>query len=451
MIVFNLNLKNKSNVMGKLFKTKMLAIGLAVFQSLLGEARFPSESGFAFKSQGLAHLYQAQSSELFWDQVEFEGGTPLVESIPADEEHVLLTFLFKQSNESVKGVALVGELAEFLLPNHSLAVIPHTDVWYKTVRVRKDLRTTYAFSVNDQNLTPAQAYALPIEKRVELLESYLIDPFNQQEPLNGFSVIGLSNAAKWILKTDVPKGKLIEINFKSCLLSNERKVEIYLPYSYRSDEEYPLIVFLDGDAYTKVIAAPAILDHLIAADKIPESVALFVSSINNEIRNKELSCNALFDQFLVEELLPWVRGRFSVKDDPSQTVVVGASLGGLGATCVAFRENATFGKVLAQSGSFWWGPGELTEGNKWEWLTTQFTEHDTISLELYLEAGLLDVVSIGDEPSILESNRHLRDVLMAKGYDVKYVEFNGGHHQINWRESLADGLVQLLPKNPSKD
>jgi enterochelin esterase family protein len=45
---------------------------------------------------------------------------------------------------------------------------------------------------------------------------------------------------------------------------------------------------------------------------------------------------------------------------------------------------------------------------------------------------------------MLGSNRELRDVLQLKGYEVDYHEFAGGHNSINWRGSLADGLISLL-------
>ena len=44
----------------------------------------------------------------------------------------------------------------------------------------------------------------------------------------------------------------------------------------------------------------------------------------------------------------------------------------------------------------------------------------------------------------LETNRRIRDTLIAKGYAVHYQEFNGNHNYINWRGSFGEGLVVLF-------
>jgi enterochelin esterase-like enzyme len=43
-------------------------------------------------------------------------------------------------------------------------------------------------------------------------------------------------------------------------------------------------------------------------------------------------------------------------------------------------------------------------------------------------------------------NRHLRDVLLAKGYDVTYREVGAGHDLVHWRAMRADGLMTLLKR-----
>ncbi|MNT11942.1 enterobactin/ferric enterobactin esterase [compost metagenome] len=52
-----------------------------------------------------------------------------------------------------------------------------------------------------------------------------------------------------------------------------------------------------------------------------------------------------------------------------------------------------------------------------------------------------------DVGGILETNRHLRDVLVAKGYDVVLREYAGGHDYFVWRGAISDGLVALFGKS----
>jgi enterochelin esterase-like enzyme len=38
----------------------------------------------------------------------------------------------------------------------------------------------------------------------------------------------------------------------------------------------------------------------------------------------------------------------------------------------------------------------------------------------------------------------MRDVLLAKGYEVNYQQFVGDHDYLSWRGTLADGLIELI-------
>ena len=73
-------------------------------------------------------------------------------------------------------------------------------------------------------------------------------------------------------------------------------------------------------------------------------------------------------------------------------------------------------------------------------------------IRFYLETGRYDNVPGADLPlyemvldeTNLMGYRHLRDVLLARGYDVTYREVGGGHDYVHWRAMLADGLLTLL-------
>jgi enterochelin esterase-like enzyme len=45
---------------------------------------------------------------------------------------------------------------------------------------------------------------------------------------------------------------------------------------------------------------------------------------------------------------------------------------------------------------------------------------------------------------MVSSNRHLRTVLEAKGYDTWYSEYSGGHDYAGWQAALPQALMDLL-------
>jgi enterochelin esterase-like enzyme len=128
-------------------------------------------------------------------------------------------------------------------------------------------------------------------------------------------------------------------------------------------------------------------------------------------------------------------------------VVAGASFGGLMSSYFALRHPEFFGNVISQSGSYWWSPDTntnfLAHEVEGEWLTRQYAKLPANSTRFFIEIGLNE----GGAPSMPIVNRHFRDVLEAKGYEiVKYDEFNGGHDTLNWRGSLGEALIALIGK-----
>lgn len=98
------------------------------------------------------------------------------------------------------------------------------------------------------------------------------------------------------------------------------------------------------------------------------------------------------------------------------------------------------GKVLSQSGSYWWAP----EGSEPEPLTARIAGTSRLPIELFMEVGVMEL------PAQLDTNRRLHDVLRSKGYPVDYREFNGNHSYLNWRGTVAAGMIALLaPVTPT--
>src|SRR6266542_2802416 len=93
----------------------------------------------------------------FWRTVA-EQGTPLIEPVPHDNRHTLVTFLWRGGDE-IRNVVVVGGIADKDIAedfaHHQMTHLPGTDVWYRTCRTRADAHFVYRLSPNDSLISAA--------------------------------------------------------------------------------------------------------------------------------------------------------------------------------------------------------------------------------------------------------------------------------------------------------
>jgi enterochelin esterase family protein len=390
-------------------------------------------------SPRLAALWQelragnAAALDSFWREI--QGKAPLIEPNPEDPTKVRVTFIVR-AGDSVSSILLNGGLPS---PDSDppLVRLPGTDLWYLTERIPADARFTYDFGLLNVGGT---------------------DYYTREDTLNPLRIgdwgsgVELPNAppVPWIHRQPgVLAGKLARRTLKSENVKATRGFTVYTPAGYDpAGGPYGLLVLFDGEWYRdpQLIAGPVILDNLMAQHQIAPLIAVMVeNSTGNEDRIHDLGNSPAFADFLAEELVPWVRQNYPVATDPARTIVGGLSLGGLMASYCGLFHPEVFGNVLSQDGAYWaWEgyPQMSTRALETEtgWLTRRFATTPKLPLQFFLEVGRLEQFFNTDYP--LE-NRRLRDVLEAKGYAVTYEEINGSHDPLNWRSTLADGLIAL--------
>lgn len=371
--------------------------------------------------------------EEFWRDLK-TNGAPLIEPIGSDRDHSLVTFVFR-GDASTRGVSLVSQLSYASGPaGDQLIHLAGTDVWYKSFFVRNDTRISYSFRPNSAAdiPDPMNPKTLPPETNV------------------GRSILELPGAPDqpWIkVRPGAKRGALIEQTIKSAVLKTDRRFWIYTPPNFDPNRAaaYPLLICFDGEEYWNAdqVPTPTILDNLIADEKIPAMVAVFVDPAPQPQRNIELGNNEPFVEFVTNEMLPVVRKQARATADPKQTIVCGSSAGGLGSAFFAFKRPDVYGNVLSQSGAFW--PGRTRSDPDREWITRQYEASPKLPVRFLLQVGAIEVWNtVGNGPSIRDVNRHLRNVLVAKGYLVSYHETGGGHEPLSWRGGIAEGLIELI-------
>jgi enterochelin esterase family protein len=362
----------------------------------------------------------------------------LIERLPDVPDSLLLTLLWR-GDDRTRNVAVVGGVAGWVPAQNVMRQVSGSDVWYRSYVISGDARFTYFLSPND----PLDGGA-PLARIADLRT----DPWNP-DSIAYTRTRSVSTyegpdapAQRWSFRRSAAApGRVERRTFVSSVLGNERFVWLYTPPGWVSGAECGLLVLLDGHDYVTYTDTPAILDNLMDSGKVPCLAAVMVGNAEGQ-RGIELPPNERFSDFIVQELVPWAKQSLGVTPPPSMTVIAGSSYGGLAAAWLGFRHPEVFGNVLAQSGSFWWSPQNDAEP---EWLTRQFAAAPLLPVRFHLDIGLMESRSRNPlVPTMLTVNRHMRDVLSAKGYLVHYVEFNGGHEHLNWRGTLAEGLLDLM-------
>ncbi|WP_341217296.1 enterochelin esterase [Neptunomonas phycophila] len=389
-----------------------------------------------------------QSTQSFWRTLSRQG-TPLIE--PIDDNQSLVTFLWKGAQRNVR---ILGAPSSDHDPLYRLG---NSDIWFRSYVLPNDTRLSYQMAPDVPELPkqhPEHRVSILSTAQKDPLNPHIMEIYDSNKPSDQFSQLSAlslpqAKQSPWLTEQSATKGQLTHTTFYSELLDNTRKITIYQPAGFdqltRNNVQttFPLAIFFDGQAYQHKIPTPRILDNLINAKQIPPTLAVFIDNPSRETRSSELPCNPIFAKALAKELLPWITQQTKYSFAPETTLLSGSSYGGLASACTAFAYPDNFGLVLSQSGSFWWAPVDEPP----EWLTRQIEHLPTKPIRFYINAGVFETGR--GTIDILESNRHLHNLLQTKGYTATYEEYSGGHDYYQWRNNLAKGLISLLGKKPS--
>ncbi len=419
-------------------------------------------------------------AEAWWQELAHIG-TPLVEEYSQDQVRMSYFWRDPAGDESQSQVRQVYADINCVTDHHSpqpqsLHRVPGTDVWHWSTEIDPQWRGSYSLiPVGTAQLPPAFSSDAETRARqqrewwISLFPFAISDPLNhsaphfnsRHHPLSAAHMPGAPDQSSWHLLDSghtplADAGRLQQFTWQSDLLGNERRIWLYTTGHTDTPETRPLVIILDGQNWAEGSPLFAALDSETESNHFPAAAWLFIDVINMEWREKELPCNPTFWQAVEEELLPLTRGHTPFSEEADRTVVTGQSYGGLAATYAGLHRPHRFGRVLSQSGSFWWPNmqlirnfGELKQ-REMGWLTAQLIQRDLPAsrLTIFMEAGNRE----GDMAPLSEQ---MHEALVAAGHHTFFRIFSGGHDSLCWRGGLIDGLRWLLadfadPQHPAE-
>lgn len=381
----------------------------------------------------------------FWNEVS-TNGAPIIEKIENDDENYLVTLVWREC-EPIDKISVIGEIFGFDSSKAELEKLQGTDLWYRTWKVRGNVKSLYMFVVNEKEGQEWEELdfrldPLNFNKYVCVEDEKNVDDYYLVCKEESYFCLPDYKEKGWTIeRADVPKGKvkLIE-DFQSKILNNKRRVWVYMPAEYsEKSEPMPFALFTDGWAYVHVTKVITTFDNLIAEQKIPAMCAVFIES--NDDRDKELTCSEKFRCFVIDELLPWLKENYNINNNESKNLIAGFSYGGLTAAFIAYRHPEVFSKVLSQSGGMYWNRED--DENKKGLILRMYENGAKQPIDFYMTFGEFEK----EFQTHYKANQDFYEILKNKEYNVEYKEFYGGHTYTDVDIELGNGIIQLLGKN----
>ncbi|UHS56084.1 esterase [Agrobacterium vaccinii] len=254
---------------------------------------------------------------------------------------------------------------------------------------------------------------------------------------------------------DVPHGELRLVTIPSKALKSRRATYVYTPPGYTDASEPLPVMYLYhgfGDTVASWVAqgrAPQILDNLLAEKKIepmivvipdteadiPEAIAENFPGADRRKNFYPINADAI-DRELVEDLIPYMKQHYRVRDDADGRAVVGLSQGGYQSLVSGLTHLGTFGWVATFS-----GVTTTTVPNKA--VDAALAKPDSINKalrNLTVTVGTKDIVTGKDIAG-------LKATLDEKKIAHDYEDYKDlGHEMDVWRPSFEAYLQKVFKK-----
>jgi enterochelin esterase-like enzyme len=356
-----------------------------------------------------------------------EGYLAKTKAIPLVEGKETVHFVWYGKADTVK---IEGELQKSWTTPETLAKIEcgDRDFFHISYTLPPDALLEYRFLADGRRVLDGQ-------------NPQVIQSFDYGDR-NIFGMPGFVPSPYTRMRPDIDKGTTSRLVFKTDQAPfSDHLVWVYTPYGYSESKKYPVLYVYDGmwALYDRPFVNA--LDNLIADKKIEPVVVVFVSF--EDRWNEYVSHSTEYAQLVVDKLVPFIEGEFSVSTSPDKRGIMGASASGHGAMVTALRHPDVFGNVAAQGGGAGGTPG-LSEGANAA-LDVYLTRKDQHPLRrLYTEVGTFDLNFPDRKLTFIGGARQFRDRLKEHRIDHAYREVSGGHNGTCWDQSLDKILVSFF-------
>jgi enterochelin esterase-like enzyme len=246
--------------------------------------------------------------------------------------------------------------------------------------------------------------------------------------------------ANLVAKRDnISHGKLEMIEYDSKTVGTTRKMFVYTPPGYTSDQKYPVLYLLHGiggdeTEWNRFATPDILLDNLIADGK---AVPMIIVMPNGRAQKNDRAegnvfasapAFAAFEKDLLQDVIPTIESRYSVQADREHRALAGLSMGG--------GQSLNFG--LTHLDTFAWVGGFSSAPNTYP--PEQLVPDPAAAIH---QLKLL-WLSCGNQDGLIRISQGVHAYLKEKGVPhIWHVDANG-HDPTHWRNSLYHFAQKLF-------
>jgi enterochelin esterase family protein len=260
---------------------------------------------------------------------------------------------------------------------------------------------------------------------------------------------------------NVAHGAVASVHYTSTALGGIRRMHVYTPPGYEtSRDRYPVFYLLHGagdvdDSWSSVGRAGFILDNLIATNKAkPMIVVMPAGHVNGAgaalgapapaaAQQGTPGIGAGPDPFIndfLTDLMPTVEKRYRVLTDRQSRAIAGLSMGGNQTLNIAIPHLEKFAYVGVFSSGIIDGrrggppPGATSPPASEAWEKRNLAALDNAANK----RGLLVWFSTGKDDFLIDTTRSTVELLKKHGFKPVFIESQGAHTWLNWRDYLSE-------------
>jgi len=289
-----------------------------------------------------------------------------------------------------------------------------------------------------------------------------------------------SNATVWSLvvvpgsgvsdTTNVAHGAVASVYYNSTALGGIRRMHVYTPPGYEtSRDKYPVFYLLHGagdvdDSWSSVGRAGIILDNLIAASKAKPMIVVMPAG---HVTGAGAALGAPpapaaqppapgaarrpdpFVSDFVTDLMPYVEKNYRVQTDRESRAIAGLSMGGSQTLNIAIPNLEKFAYIGVFSSGILSGgrgaaPADTTSppppfGEAWEMQNLAALDNAANRRGLRLLW-----FGTGRDDALITTTKNTVELLKKHGFTPVFLESEGGHTWLNWRDYLTQFAPQLF-------